>query len=104
MKGHRIIKPWLDYRSGCKPAENRHYQHMAQTQLTDRITTDPEVCFGKPCIAGTRIRVVDVLDNLAGGASPEEIVADFPELSIADVRAALAYAAQLAERPIIIAA
>lgn len=77
---------------------------MSITYLSDRITVDPDICFGKPCIVGTRIRVVDVLDNLANGASSQEIIEDFPELTVADIEASLRYAAQIADRPVIIAA
>lgn len=63
---------------------------------SDRITTDPDVCHGKPCIEGTRIMVSVVLDNLAEGLSREEITAEYPALTEADVRAAIAYAASLA--------
>lgn len=55
------------------------------------VTRTPGVCGGKPCIAGTRIRVWDVATHTLGGASPEEIVEVFPGLSLADVHAALAY-------------
>lgn len=51
-----------------------------------------------------RIRVKDVLDMLAGGATPEQIVADFPELEPEDIRAALAYAARYFDHPVIVAA
>jgi uncharacterized protein (DUF433 family) len=59
----------------------------------DRITFDPEQCGGRPCIRGMRIRVKDVLDMLAGGASEETILKDFPDLEAADIRASLQYAA-----------
>lgn len=62
----------------------------------DRITSDPSICHGKACIRGTRIFVSVVLDNLAAGRSPEEIVADYPRLTTDDVHAAIAYAAELA--------
>jgi uncharacterized protein (DUF433 family) len=62
----------------------------------DRITINPEVCHGKPCIKGTRIMVSVILDNLASGLTPEEIVADYPPLTLEDVRSAIAYAAKLA--------
>ena len=61
--------------------------------LLARITIDPAQCGGRPCIRGMRIRVQDVLDMLAGGATPEEILADFPYLEAEDIRASLAYAA-----------
>jgi len=58
----------------------------------ERITFDPEQCSGRPCIRGMRIRVKDVLDMLAGGASEAEILADFPDLEAEDIRACLQYA------------
>ena len=63
------------------------------TALT-RITTDPQVMGGRPCIRGLRIRVTDVLALLAAGASRDEILADYPDLEPEDVTAALRYAAQ----------
>jgi uncharacterized protein (DUF433 family) len=66
------------------------------TQWTERIVADPKVCHGKPCIKGTRIMVVVILDNLAGGMTPEQIVAQYPPLTLDDVRAAMGYAATLA--------
>ena len=62
----------------------------------ERIVNDPKVCHGKACVRGTRIMVSVVLDNLAEGLSAEEIVRDYPPLVLDDVRAALAYAAELA--------
>jgi len=62
----------------------------------NRIGADPAICHGKPCIRGTRIMVAVILDNLAEGSTPEEIVADYPPLTLPDVRAAIAYAATLA--------
>lgn len=62
----------------------------------DRITSDPEVCHGSPCFKGTRVMVSVVLDNLAEGATSEQIVASYPSLAPEDVRAALLYAADLA--------
>ena len=64
---------------------------------SDRITMDPQVCGGRPCIRGMRIRVKDVLDMLAGGASREEILEDYPYLEDADITAALEYAAEQAD-------
>lgn len=61
----------------------------------ERISSKPEVCHGKPCIAGTRIMVSVVLDNLADGLTAEEIAAEYPPLKVEDVRAAIAYAAAL---------
>ena len=58
-------------------------------------SSDPQVCHGKACIRGTRIMVSVILDNLADGLSPDEIVAEYPPLTLDDVRAAIAYAAVL---------
>jgi uncharacterized protein (DUF433 family) len=66
------------------------------TPWEEHITTDPDVCHGKPCIKGTRVMVSVVLDNLAEGLSPEEITEEYPVLTISNVRASLAYAAALA--------
>jgi len=57
--------------------------------LQDRITFDPEQCGGRPCIRGMRIRVKDVLEMLAGGASERQILEDFPDLEPEDLRACL---------------
>jgi len=65
------------------------------TRLLNRISVDPDICHGKPCIQGTRIMVTVILDNLAEGLSPEEIVAEYPPLVIEDIQAAIAYAAML---------
>jgi len=69
-----------------------------------RISVDPLVCGGRPVVTGTRVRVKDVLEMLAGGATPAEIAADFPYLSEDDVRAVLAYAAARADHPVVLAA
>ncbi len=61
----------------------------------ERIVIDPRICHGKPCIRGTRIMVSVILDNLAEGWTPEEIVAEYPPLTIEDIQAAIAYAADL---------
>ena len=59
----------------------------------DRITIDPGKRSGKPCIRGLRITVSDVLDYLASGMTEAQIVEDFPELTVDDIRACLAFAA-----------
>ena len=61
----------------------------------DRITIDSRVCHGKPRIKGTRIWVSLIIDNLAAGASEAEILAAYPSLKAEDIRAALAYAAEM---------
>ncbi len=62
------------------------------------ITIEPGKRGGKPCIRGLRITVYDVLDYLASGMTPEEIVDDFPDLTIEDIRACLAFAADRERR------
>jgi uncharacterized protein (DUF433 family) len=59
------------------------------SDLLSRITVQPAQCHGRPCIRGMRIRVADVLDMLANGAKPEEILADYPDLEPDDIRACL---------------
>ena len=66
--------------------------------LLDRITVDPAIRFGKPCVRGTRISVGDILGYLAGGMSESQILADVPQLTSDDVRACLAYAAERERR------
>lgn len=61
--------------------------------IGDRITIDPAIRGGKPVIRGTRITVSDILEHFAGGMSHQEILADFPDLSVEDIRAVLAFAA-----------
>lgn len=70
----------------------------------DRITTNPNQCGGRPCIRGLRIRVKDVLDMLADGANPEQILADFPDLEAEDIRACLAYASRYLDHAVLAAA
>jgi uncharacterized protein (DUF433 family) len=65
-----------------------------------RITIDPKQCGGRPCIRGMRIRVKDVLDMLAEGATQEEILGDFPDLEAEDIRACIAYAAQYLDQAV----
>ena len=76
------------------PLGNRYYSFM---QGFDRITIDPAVCTGKPCIRGLRFPVSRILGLLAAGQHPEEILAAYPYLETADIRQALEYAAFLAE-------
>ena len=63
--------------------------------LRDYISVDPAVCHGKACIRGTRVMVSIILDNLAAGASPDQIRRDYPSVSMEAIRAAIAYAAEL---------
>ena len=65
--------------------------------LLARITLDPKICGGKPCIRGTRIYISIILEALAEGLTPEEIIDHYPSLQVEDIRAAVAYAADLAQ-------
>jgi len=67
----------------------------------EHITIDPTVCHGKACIKGTRIMVSVVLDNLAAGLTPDEIVESYPSLTYDSIRAAIAYAAELTRERVI---
>lgn len=68
---------------------------MERDRLLERISIDPRVCFGKPCIRGTRIWVSLVLDLLSTGLTIEEILEEYPHLSREDVLACVAYGAEM---------
>jgi uncharacterized protein (DUF433 family) len=63
--------------------------------LLQRISVDPQVCFGKPCIRGTRIWVSLILDFLANGTTTQEVLTEYPQLTEEDIRASLAYGAEM---------
>jgi uncharacterized protein (DUF433 family) len=63
--------------------------------MIERITIDPNVCHGKPCVRGLRYPVEVVLQWLAAGMTPQEIINDYPDLELADIHAVLAFAARL---------
>lgn len=69
------------------------------TQLQDRITVNPAQCGGRPCIRGMRIRVTDVLDLLANGLSPTEVLDEMPDLETEDILAALKFASRRLDHP-----
>jgi uncharacterized protein (DUF433 family) len=71
------------------------------TQQLHRITVDPNVSGGRPSIRGLRIRVKDILDMLAAGASHEQILADYPYLEADDIVAALQFAARQSDHPVL---
>lgn len=72
--------------------------------LISRITTNPQQCGGRPCIRGMRIRVTDVLDLIGNGLSHAEILNEMPDLETDDIKAALAYARQRVDHPVLAAA
>jgi uncharacterized protein (DUF433 family) len=63
----------------------------------DRITSNPDICHGKPCIRGLRYPVQSVLEWLAGGMTVADVLVDYPDLEADDIYAALAYAARLTQ-------
>ena len=65
-------------------------------ELLARISIDPNICFGKPCIRGHRIWVSLILDLLASGMKPEEVLEQYPGLSLDDIQACIAYGAEMA--------
>jgi uncharacterized protein (DUF433 family) len=73
---------------------------MTRQELLARITVDPAVCFGKPCIGGHRIPVALILDLLASGWSVQGVLEDYPGLEEADVLACIAYGAEMAREPV----
>ena len=82
-----------------------HYQRDDYTlamNYQDRISIDPGIRSGKPCIRGTRIAVADVFDYLGGGMTEEEILDDFPDLTPADIRACYAFAANRERRLMVV--
>lgn len=72
---------------------------MNHDGLLKRISIDPKVCFGKPCIAGHRIWVSLILDRLASGESVERLLADYPQLVREDILACIAYGAEVSRDP-----
>jgi uncharacterized protein (DUF433 family) len=74
-----------------------------KVELTDRITVNPQQCGGRPCVRGMRIRVIDVLDLLAAGLSPEQVVEELPDLEAADISACLRFASRRLDHPILAA-
>ncbi len=72
-------------------------------ELAERITADPKQCGGRPCIRGMRIRVSDVLDLLASGLSPQEILDEMPDLELEDISASLRFASRRLDHPVVAA-
>ena len=69
--------------------------------LADRITVNPDQCGGRPCVRGLRIRVTDVLDLLASGLSPQQVLEELPDLEAEDVFACLRFASRRLDHPIV---
>jgi uncharacterized protein (DUF433 family) len=75
---------------------------MSTTPSQSRITVEPGKCGGRPCIRHMRIRVKDVLEMLASGATEDQILSDYPDLEREDIRACLEYAAQYFDHPVFV--
>ena len=73
------------------------------SEISERITSNPKQCGGRPCIRGMRIRVTDVLDLLEAGLNFEQILSELPDLEIEDVKASIAYARRNVDHPVIAA-
>ena len=71
------------------------------SELLSRITSEAGKCGGRPCIRGLRFRVSDILDLLAAGMSHDDILAEHPDLEPDDIRAALEFAAQRVDHPVL---
>jgi uncharacterized protein (DUF433 family) len=78
-----------------------HDETRTMKPAVARITIDPNICGGRPCIRGLRIRVFDILGMLAAGATREEILEDYPYLESEDILAALEYAARQTDHRIL---
>jgi len=72
-------------------------------EIAERITVDPEMCGGRPCIRGMRIRVSDVLDLLANGLTSDQILEQLPDLQSEDIFACLTYASRRIDHPVVAA-
>jgi len=72
-------------------------------KLAERITVDAEQCGGRPCIRGMRIRVIDVLDLLANGLTPEQVLEELPDLEPEDIAACLRFASRRLDHPVVAA-
>ena len=90
--------PWLEAVSALFATIRGKGQRRSNTMKDwrDRISIDPRVCHGKPCIKGTRIWVSLIVDNLAFGSTEGEVLEAYPSLTREDIKAALAYAAEMA--------
>jgi uncharacterized protein (DUF433 family) len=88
--------PWLDDKVARSATGS-----LLMNALLDRISIDPEVCGGKPCIRGTRLWVSLILDFLADGMTEAELLEEYPQLTHQDVMAAIAYGAEMSRERIL---
>lgn len=76
-------------------------KHNTENSLLSRISSDPDICGGRPCIKGTRMRVADIVEALAHGATQEELLGDFDYLTTEDIAAALLYSARASDHRVV---
>jgi uncharacterized protein (DUF433 family) len=81
--------------------ERRESADMTREELLSRITINPNVCFGKPCIRGHRIWVSLILDYLASGVTQSDLLAEYPGLEEADILACIAYGAEMSRERVV---
>ncbi len=70
---------------------------MQNSEIFERISSDPDICHGKPCVKGTRIPVFLIVSLIAEGEDPKTIIKDYPSVTQDDIKAAMKYAAKLCE-------
>jgi uncharacterized protein (DUF433 family) len=91
----------LDWPVGSRQKSPEEHTSECMNPLLERISINPEICGGKPCIRGTRIWVPLVLDFLSEGITEAELLAEYPGLTHEDVMAAIAYGAEAARERVI---
>ena len=94
---------WASYKGISRDVRQNYFKkwRMRMSNLLDRISINPNICFGKPCIRGTRIWVSLILDFLASGMSEQEVLHEYPQLTHEDILAAIGYGAEAARERII---
>ena len=78
-----------------------HDRNLGMATIDKRITTDPHQCGGRPCVRGMRVRVTDVLDLLANGLTPSQVIDEMPYLELPDIEACLRFASRRIDHPVI---
>ena len=72
------------------------------SNVAERITVNPKQCGGRACVRGMRIRVIDVLDLLANGLTPQQVLEEFPNLELEDIQACLKFASRRLDHPVVV--
>jgi uncharacterized protein (DUF433 family) len=100
--GQSSCARWLQTPTGGRPRIDQETAYPEDMNaLLSRISVDPAVCFGKPCVRGTRIWVSLLLDFLSSGATIEDVLKEYPQLVREDVLAAIAYGAEMSRERIV---